>query len=77
MPDLTDEEYDALEEYWTIHTPKVSGDGKSGFFAKHKDAIIIWDDLSETRIPARAEGFNKVSTESTGEMVREKIAVGV
>jgi hypothetical protein len=77
MSDLTDEEYDALDEYWTIHTPKVSGDGKSGFFAKHKDAIIIWDDLSETHLPTHAEGSHKTPTEIIGEMVREKVAVGV
>jgi hypothetical protein len=29
MPDLTNEEYDALDEYWTTHTPKVFGDGKN------------------------------------------------
>ena len=41
MPDLTDEEYDALDEYWTAHTPKVSGDGKSGFFAKQTGRAIF------------------------------------
>jgi hypothetical protein len=40
MPDLTEEEYDALDEYWTKNTLKMSGDGKSGFFAKRKDTIL-------------------------------------
>ena len=29
MPDMTDEEYDALDEYRTTHTPKLSDNGKS------------------------------------------------
>jgi hypothetical protein len=33
MPDYTDEEYNVLDEYYTQNPPKVSGDGKSGFFA--------------------------------------------
>jgi hypothetical protein len=37
MPDLTDEEYDALDEYYTKNPPKLSGNGKSGFFAKHAE----------------------------------------
>jgi hypothetical protein len=72
MPDLTEEEYDALDEYWTIHTPKVSGDGKSGFFAKHKGDIVIFEDF-----PACAEDSHKTPTKIIGEMLREKIAVGV
>ncbi len=32
MPDLTDEEYDALDEYYTKNPPKLSGNGKSGFY---------------------------------------------
>ena len=57
MPDYTDKEYDALDEYYTKNPPKVSGDGKSGFFAKHKGHVIIVDDLSadRRRIKAAAE----------------------
>jgi hypothetical protein len=31
MHEITEEEYDALDELWTNNPPKVSGDGKSGF----------------------------------------------
>jgi hypothetical protein len=62
MPDYTDEEYAALDEYYTKNPPKVSSDGKSGFFAKHKGSqipghIIIVDGLSADwfRIKATAE----------------------
>jgi len=34
---LTNEEYDALDEYYTNNPPKLSGNGKSGFFARHAE----------------------------------------
>ena len=34
MPDLTEQEYDTLDELITQTTPKVTGDGKGGFFIK-------------------------------------------
>ena len=36
MPGMTDEEADALDELVTKNPPKVSGNGKNGFFMKHK-----------------------------------------
>ncbi len=42
MRGLTDEEYDALDEYWTEHTPKLSGNGKSGFFAQHSGHVVFY-----------------------------------
>jgi hypothetical protein len=48
MPDMIEEEYDALDELLTKTTPKVSGDGKSGFFMQHKDEIVILDHVSAT-----------------------------
>ncbi|MDR0568230.1 MAG: hypothetical protein LBG87_03390 [Spirochaetaceae bacterium] len=50
MPDMTEEEYDALDELLTKTTPKVSGDGKNGFFMQHKDEIVILDDVSAVYI---------------------------
>ena len=35
MTDLTEEEYDALDEKWTKATPKVGPNG-TGFFAQRK-----------------------------------------
>jgi hypothetical protein len=41
---MTDEEADALDELVTRNPPRVSGDGKSGFFMKHKGNIVILDE---------------------------------
>jgi hypothetical protein len=74
MPDLTEEEYDALDEYWTKNTPKVSGDGKSGFFAKHKGNVVILDDISATYLRVKSATTHKTPSEIISEMVREKIS---
>jgi hypothetical protein len=74
MPDMTEEEYDALDELWTKNPPKVSGDGKSGFFMKHKNEIVILDDVSSTWLRLKAETTKKTTTEIISEMVREQIA---
>jgi hypothetical protein len=45
MPDLTDKEYDALDEYYTKNT--VMPIGKPGFFAARKAACTVSvDDVS-------------------------------
>jgi len=77
MPDMTEEEYDALDELWTKNPPKVSGDGKSGFFMQHKNEIVILDEVSSTWLQLKAEITKKTTTEIIGEMVREKLAAAV
>jgi len=46
---MTDEEADYWDEYYTKNPPKVSGNGKSGFFAKHAEkgnTLIFVGELS-------------------------------
>jgi hypothetical protein len=74
MPDLTNEEYDALDEYWTTHTPKVSGNGKSGFFAKHTDHVIFVDNLSADWLRIKARAQNTTPEAIISELVRAEIA---
>ena len=73
MPDLTEEEYDALEELWTKNPPKVTGSGKDGFFMKNKNEIVILDNVSAAWIRVKSEMTNKTATEIIGDLVREKI----
>jgi hypothetical protein len=74
MSDMTEEEYDALDELWTNNPPAVSGDGKNGFFMRHKNEIVILDDVSATWLRLKSELTRKSTTEIIGELVREKIA---
>ena len=77
MPDLTEEEYDALDELWTKTTPKVSGDGKNGFFMKHKGNVIIVNDISAAYLRARADVVHKTPSEIVDEMIREQISTAI
>jgi len=77
MPRMTDEEADALDELVTKNPPKVSGDGKSGFFMKHKGNIVILDDVSATWLRVTSEAAHKSPSELVSEMVREKMAIAL
>jgi hypothetical protein len=74
MPDYTDEEYDALDEYYTKNPPKVSGDGKSGFFVKHKGHAIIVDDLSADWLRIKAAAEHTTPEAIVGQLVRKEIS---
>jgi hypothetical protein len=74
MKDLTDEEYDALEEKWTTTTPKVGPNG-SGFFSQRKAAArtVTIDELSADYIMVKAMDAHKTPAEIISEMVQERI----
>jgi hypothetical protein len=72
MPDYTDEEYDALDEYYTENLPKVDP-AKNGGFAKKSFRMVALDPLSEDYLLTRALATHKTPTEVIGELVREKI----
>ena len=77
MAEMTEEEAWALDEYWTEHTPKLSGDGKSGFFARHQEqgsTLVFLDHVSATWLRVKAEAAHKTPTDIIAELVREKIA---
>ena len=73
MPRMTEEEAWALAEEVEKNPPKVSGDGKSGFFMKHKGNIIIIDDVSATWLRVKSEASRKTPSEIICEMIREKM----
>ncbi|MCL2184041.1 MAG: hypothetical protein FWB85_11305 [Chitinispirillia bacterium] len=77
MADLTDEEYDVLDDYWTAHTPKLSGDGKSGFFAKHAqscDHLVLVDDLTAGWLRIKAAAAHTTPDAIIGDLIRREIA---
>ncbi|GMO29209.1 MAG: hypothetical protein Pg6A_17280 [Termitinemataceae bacterium] len=76
MAVMTEEEAWALEEEVTRNPPKVTGDGTGGFFARHKEATVIFvDHVSATWLRVRAEATHKTPTEIIGELVRKEIAI--
>ena len=77
MPDFTDDEYNALDEHYTKNPPKLSGNGKSGFFAKQAEkgnTLIFVDDLSANWLRIKAAATNTTPEAIIGELVRKEIA---
>ncbi|MDR3011706.1 MAG: hypothetical protein LBU70_00630 [Chitinispirillales bacterium] len=80
MQDLTDKEYDALDEYWTTHTPKLSGSGKGGVFAKlaeGRDHILFVDDITAKWLQIKATASHTTPEAVVGELVRREMAAAM
>ena len=75
MKDMTDEEYDKLDEKWTKNTPKIGPNG-SGYFSKFKSTArtVTIDDFSADYLMIKAMNTNKTPAEIISEMVHERIA---
>ncbi|MDR2716619.1 MAG: hypothetical protein LBB89_00940 [Treponema sp.] len=80
MPDLTEEEYAALDKKWTDNPPKPGPNG-TGFFAQRKAALAAQSARSITVDAFTADYlFNKAITarktpaDIIGEMVQKEIA---
>jgi hypothetical protein len=75
---MTDEEADALDDYFTKNPPKVSGNGTNGFFARRREVHLVGlDDLSASYLLTKASAVCKTPTELIGEMVRKEILSAV
>ena len=71
--DMTDEEYDALDEEMTKADLCLLMD-KPGIFARQDMLLKALDEESANYIRAKAEELHKIPTKIVAEMVQEKIA---
>ena len=76
MADLTDEEYDALDERWTKTTPKVNF-SRSGIFARQRALLEVLDDITANYIITRAEATNQTPAQVINKIVRQEIAAAI
>ena len=83
MPDLTEEEYDALDEKWTKNTPKAGPNG-TGFFAQRKAALaaqsarsITVDSFTADYLLTKAIIERKTPAEIISDMVQKEIAAAL
>ena len=74
MNDMTEEEADALDEYFTKNLPKVDP-SKGGITTRQGFRMVALDRISEDYFLTMALATNKTPTELIGDMVREKLAV--
>ena len=73
MPDMTEEEYDALDELWTKTTPKVGLNG-TGFISRRNARLFGLDDLSIDYLITKSIADHKTPADIISEMIRERMA---
>jgi hypothetical protein len=80
MPDLTEEEYAALDKKWTENPPKPGPNG-TGFFARRKAALadqsarsITVDAVTADYLVNKAITARKTPADIISEMVQKEIA---
>jgi len=76
VKEMTDEEADALDEYYTKNPPRVDP-SKNGGFAKKSFRMVALDRLSEDYLLTRSIATHKTPTEIISEMVREKLTASI
>jgi hypothetical protein len=75
MPNMTDEEADALDELLTKTTPKLTN--IPGIFARQRALLGNLDEVTANYILTKAEAYHKTPSEIIRDLVREKIAVSM
>jgi len=73
---MTDEEADALDEYYTKNPPRVDP-GKNGGFAKKSFKLVAIDDFCADYLMTKALSDHKTPDQIINEIVRERIAAAV
>ena len=76
MVDMTDEEYDALDEHWTKTTPKVNF-SKLGIFARQRALLEVLDKVTASYIITRAEATNQTPAQVISKIIHQEIAAGI
>ena len=79
MPELTEDEYDALDEYYTKNSPKVDPlKNGTGFFSKRKAAYSITiDPFSASFLFTKAMATNKTPADIINDLVKKEIAAAM
>ncbi|MDR1128239.1 MAG: hypothetical protein LBL20_02920 [Treponema sp.] len=80
MADMTEEAYDALDEYYTRNPPKVDPAKKgTGFFTRRKAAArsITVDALSANWLMTKAIAVHKTPAEIISDMIQKEIAAAL
>ncbi|MCL2761777.1 MAG: hypothetical protein FWD36_01030 [Treponema sp.] len=73
---MTDEEADALDEYYTKNPPRVDP-SKNGGFAKKSFKLVAIDNFCADYLMTKAISDHKSPDQIINEMVRERIAAAM
>ena len=80
MADLTEEEYDALDDYYTKNPPKVDPAKRgTGFFTRRiaTARTITIDNLSADWLQTKAIAVHKTPAEIISDMIQREIAAAL
>ena len=76
MKTMTDEEADALDEYYIKNPPRVDPH-KNGGFAKKSFKLVAIDNLCADYLMTKALSDHKTPDQIVNEMLRERIAAAM
>jgi hypothetical protein len=65
------------DEYYTKNPPKIDPSKRGGYFTRQRELLDVLDRVSADYIINRSMSTNKLPAEIIGELVHEKIAVGM
>ncbi|MDR2607461.1 MAG: hypothetical protein LBC57_03635 [Treponema sp.] len=74
MTDMTDEEAEALDEYFTRNLPKIDPSNKGGVTTRSGFRMVALDRVSEDYLLTMALATRKSPTEIISELIRKQIA---
>jgi hypothetical protein len=72
MADMTDEEYDALDERWTKNPSKVNF-SRPGIFARQRALLEVLDKVTSSYIITQAEADNQTPAQIINRLVHQEI----
>ncbi|MCL2008564.1 MAG: ribbon-helix-helix domain-containing protein [Treponema sp.] len=73
MPDMTDEEYDALDERLTRTVPTLGPNG-TGFFSRKGFQVVGLDEETAKILNAKAVSSGKTPSEIVSSMLRKELS---
>ena len=74
--DMTDEEYDALDELLTKTTPKIKK-GTGGIFTENRTRMLLLDEMTVRILNAQATAVHQTPTEFVTRLIRQGIAAAI
>jgi len=69
---MTDEEYDALDEYWTKHTPKLGPNGTGGLSQRNMRLMGL-SNMTIDYLMTKAKANNKPPSQIIDELIVKEI----
>jgi hypothetical protein len=74
--DMTDEEYDALDELLTKTDPELRK-GEGGFFTEHRARMLLLDEATVRILDARARAVHQTPSEFVTQLIRKDLSAAI